>query len=170
MFSAGQAVMFGTDGVCFIKETTWIDMSGENREYFVLAPVHDQKSTVYIPVDNPELTARMRPVITAEKIEALIAEVSEQSAAWIADDAERKEFCDRVLKSGDRKDLMMLIEMLWRHREEQKANKRRFQIADDNFLKRAERMLNDEFAYVLGINRDEVPKYIVDKISEIRDR
>ncbi len=168
MFEIGQTVMFGSDGVCTIKEKTWMEMGGESREYYVLSPFHDQKSTIYVPVNNSELTAKMRCVITAEKIDELINEAATKKAEWISDDSERKAFCDDVLNSGDRMALMMLIEMLYNHKEKQKSNKRRFQIADENCLKRAEKMLNDEFSYVLGIGRDEVPAYIVSRIADIR--
>ncbi len=167
MFSVGQTVMFLSAGVCTVREIAAMDTGAGVREYYVLAPVYDARSTVYVPADNAEMLSQMRPVITAGEIDELIAEVSAQKCEWIADDAARKEFCDEILRSGDRKGLMCLIEMLYLRREELRANKKRFQIADDNNLKKAEKMLHDEFSYALGIDREAVPGYIMEKAGRV---
>jgi len=168
MFSVGQNVVFGTDGVCVIKDKIWMKIDGTEREYYVLCPAYDEKSTIYSPVDNGGQPSRIRAVITEEEINDLLKDVSEQKMKWIADDNDRKELCDSIIKSGDRKALMLMIEMLYVRREEQKANKRRFRIVDDNYLKKAESILNCEFAFVLGIAQEDVPAYIVERIKSCK--
>lgn len=71
-----------------------------------------------------------------------------------------------MLKSGDRAELMRLIEMLYLRREGLKSTKKHFHISDEKFLREAERLLHDEFSYTLNITKEDVPSYILNRIKE----
>ncbi len=166
MFSVGETVIYGAQGVCKIKDISCMQFGNEKREYYILNPIYEEKATIYVPADNEKLLSHMRSIITADDIDKLIKSASKDELEWIEDDAKRKEFCEEVIKKGNRKELMLLIEMLYLHWEELKTQKKHFHIADERYLKEAEKLLHDEFAYVLGITRDEVPEYIMSKIRD----
>jgi len=165
MFSAGEIIVYGLQGVCEISDITEMRIGEEMRSYYILRPVNDNKSTVYVPVDNEWLISQMREVLTRSEVDCIIDEVAGSKFKWIENDTERKTFCESVIKNGDRKELIRLVSMLYVHREELKNNKKRFQIADDKHLKEAEKQINDEFSYVLGISQEEVSAYIRNKIN-----
>lgn len=160
MFSVGDTVVYSTQGVCRITEKTEKKFGSEKREYFVLSPAAGSGSTVYVPCDSEALLAKMRSLISRTELDALIRDAAQDGTEWIKNDAERRDYCDAVLKSGDRKKLLQLIAMLYRRREELKELKKHFHNSDATYLKAAERLLHDEFAYVLGISAAEVPEYI----------
>lgn len=168
MFSVGDAVVYGTQGVCRISDITDITVDKVIRKYFVLSPVYSGKATLYVPVDNEEvIRTRMRPVFTIDEIDSIIKNVSEgKTMPWIANDARRKEFCMNTLKSGDRMELVRLIGMLYSHQADMKAQNKLFHISDERYLKEAETLINEEFAFVLGIELGEVKKYIAKKIKK----
>ena len=60
---------------------------------------------------------------------------------------------------------MQLINMLYVHQEDLKIQKKHFHISDERYLKEAERLLHNEFAYVLKISPDEVAQYILSRIK-----
>ena len=93
-------------------------------------------------------------------LDALIDEAVREPLEWIVSDAERKSACDDIVKSGDRKQLMQLVGMLYRRREALKDQKKHFHNIDAQYLKTAERMLHGELAYALGIAADDVADYI----------
>ena len=63
MFTVGDAVVYGTQGVCRISEITEMTVAKVVRSYYVLVPVYSEKTTLYVPVDNEEVVkSRMRPV------------------------------------------------------------------------------------------------------------
>ena len=166
MFAVGTIIVYGLQGVCRIEDITEMRMGDDLRSYYILCPVNDSKSTVYVPVDNENMVSQMRELLTVSDIDAIIDEVKATDQQWIRNDAERKEFCSTVIKNGNRKEILQLISMLYMHKEEQLNNKKRFQIADDRYLKEAEKLINDEFSYVLGISQDEVAEYIKNKIGQ----
>ncbi|MBE7065015.1 MAG: CarD family transcriptional regulator [Ruminococcaceae bacterium] len=167
MFSVGDAVVYETQGVCKISEITSMTAGKVTREYYVLKPVYEDRSTVYVPVDNDAVVnSRMRFVFTVDEVNTIIKNVSDGNAMeWITDDAKRKEFCVNTLKKGDRAELMRLIGMLYSRQSELKEQKKHFHIADERYMKEAEKLINEEFAYVLGIDRKEVQNYIAKNIN-----
>ena len=165
MFSAGDTVSYGTWGICKIKEITEMTVGKVKKEYFVLVPVYDENSTLYVPTDNKKLLDKMRSVLSSEEINALIDSVAREPMEWIENDIDRKEYCANVLKNGDRGDLMRLIEMIYLRREALKSTKKHFHISDEKFLREAERLLHDEFSYTLNITKEDVPSYILNRIK-----
>lgn len=166
MFSVGDTVVYGTQGVCRIKEISMLKFGKTKAEYYILTPVSDERSVVYVPTANEKLVSKMRELISREELDELIATVSENELEWISDDTGRKNYCDEVVKTGSRRELMQLVGMLYTHRELLKDRKKHFHTVDAQYLKAAERLLHDEFAYVLGISADEVPQYISSRVAK----
>ena len=166
MLSVGDTVVYGTQGVCRIKEISMMKFGKTKAEYYVLAPVADEHSAVYVPTTNQKLLAKMRELISREELDALIDSANENQIEWISDDNGRKNYCDEVVKNGTRQELMQLIGMLYNRREMLKNEKKHFHNVDAQYLKTAERLLHDEFAYILGISAEEVPQYIIQRIEK----
>ena len=160
MLTVGQTVVYGTQGVCTVKEISMLKLGKTKGEYYALSPIDDPGSTVYVPTANEKLMSKLRPVLTGEEADALITEAVREPLEWIESDAERKSACDDIVKIGDRKQLMRLVGMLYRRRELLKDQKKHFHNVDAQYLKTAERMLHGELAYALGIAVDDVADYI----------
>ena len=97
----GTYVLYGKTGVCLVKEQT--TMSGE--QYYVLAPISDSRSSVYVPCGNEALVARMRPLLSSEQIDSLLSDADEVKLAWVDDRNERGMLYRTVLSGGDRREL-----------------------------------------------------------------
>lgn len=160
MFSADEVVVYGTQGVCRVKEISMVKFGSTKGEYYILSPISDPKALVYVPTEKPALVAKMRPVLSRAELDELLRKAASEKTEWIESDNERKAFCDRVIKGGDRGEIMGMITMLYNRREELKDQKRHFHNIDAQYLKAAERLLHDEFAYILGIEPVDVPEYI----------
>ncbi len=164
MHSVGEVVVYGVQGVCRIHELCRRKFDRVEKEYFLLRPIFDTRSVIYVPTDKPELVDQMRPVLTREEVDDLITTLSGSAYDWLEDDDDRKDFCAEVIRSGDRGALMQLISMLYSRNEALKGQKKHFHIADERSLKRAEKLLHEEFAYVLDLTPDEIPAYISARI------
>lgn len=165
MYNVNDIVMYSPCGVCRIDDIAERDFSGEKEEYYVLHPVGDNKNTFYVPVKNENLTAQMRRILTRCEIDELIGLMPDENFVWIEDENLRKEAYRRVLRTGDRRELVKIIKALYTHRQDRREQKKRLHSADEKFLRDAENMLYDEFAYVLNISKDEVPSYIKTHIA-----
>lgn len=165
-FSAGDTLVYGTQGVCRVKEISTLKFGKTQTEYYILTPVADERSVVYVPTGSEKLVSKMRELISREELDELIDSAMENQLDWISDDAGRKSYCDEVVKTGTGRELMQLIGMLYNRREALRAEKKHFHNVDAQYLKAAERLLHDEFAYVLGISVDDVPEYITQRIEK----
>jgi len=162
MFSIGESFIYGSYGICELTGIQDnIDMDKKTRPYYVLKPVFETDSKVYIPVGNKALHAKMRRLLTSDEIHTLIAGMPYEESIWIENENERKEYFKRILAEGDRTSLVRMIESIFLHQEEIKESGKKLHVSDACFLKDAEKLLYGEFAYVLGIKREDVLPFIL---------
>ncbi len=165
MFEVGSMVLYGSVGVCTVQSIAHKEVGGVSGEYYVLEPVYRKKSTVFVPLDNERLTGRMRGILSAEELFALVDAVSDEPAMWIEDETERKATYRNVISRGDCMELMRLVKTLNAHKEKQEERGKKLHACDDRYLKTAEKMINDEFALVLGIDPDQVQAYLAERLE-----
>ena len=152
----GTYVMYGKTGVCLVKEQ--MTMSG--GQYYVLIPISDSRSSVFVPCDNPDLVARMRPLLSREEIDMLLSDADDVKLVWLDDRNERAMLSRTVLGSGDRRELVRLLCCLMRKKVERIQMGKRLSTMDENFLQECVRLVQEEFSMVLGIEKHEVGPYI----------
>lgn len=169
MYKVNDTVLYGNDGVCIISDIVSRSFRDNVIEYYVLKPVYSEGSTIYVPVENKELVEKMKKILSVKEIYTLIQQVPNTESIWIQNDNMRKEKYKEIIKSGDRLELMKLIRTLYLHQQELKKNGKKFHATDDRFMKDAEKILYEEFAYVLNIHQDEVVPFICQQI-EVKER
>ena len=58
MYSIGEVVLYGSNGVCEITEITTKKIGKDSIEYYVLKPVCSDSSTLFVPTQNEMLVSR----------------------------------------------------------------------------------------------------------------
>jgi len=165
MFEINDIILYGNDGVCTLTDIVSKDINGKQADYYALCPVYDGSATIFVPIDNEKLTSRMRKVISKDEINKLIRSMPEEETIWIENESERKEKYKAIIAAGDRKKLVQIIKTLYLHQNNQKAKGRKLHLCDERFLKDAEKILYDEFALVLGIERSQVLPFIMQQVD-----
>lgn len=165
MYHINNSVLYGTEGVCIISEIEEKEMGGEHQQYYVLKPVYRSESTIYVPVNSEKLTSKMRRVLSADEVYELIKTMPEEGTIWIDNKTDRQEKYKRILLSGDRTELIRLIKTLYLRQQAQKEMGKKLYVADENMMKDAERILYEEFAHVLDIEREQVFPMILEQID-----
>lgn len=166
MYQAGETVFYGTEGVCRVEEIRDMKVGRETAAYYVLRPIYREGSVVYVPVQNELLVSRMRPLLTKKQIDRMIDEVNEEDEDWIDDASERKAEFQRILVSADRRELLSMVRVLFLRRQNLQTCGKRLRANDEQMLRDAERLLDDEFAVVLNIRPREVAEYIRSRVKE----
>lgn len=166
MFQVNDMVLYGTNGVCKVVDIDERDCGGRMVEYYILKPIYASNSTVFVPVNNEKLTSKMRYVLTKEEIDEKIHSISKEHEAWMDDERERKEHFKDMVSRADTFELIQLIEMLMEHRKRVAERGKKLHVADERMLQEAEKMICDEFSFVLGIPKEDVPSYITSSMRE----
>lgn len=161
----GTYVLYGKTGVCLVKEQTTMSYGAAGGGlYYVLSPISDGRSSVYVPCDNPDLVARMRPLLTREEIDSLLTDADEVKLAWIDDRNERAMLYRSVTGGGDRKELIRLLCCLFRKKQERAEAGKRLSTMDESTLQECVRLVEEEFSMVLGIPSGQVGSYILERL------
>ena len=164
-FAIGSHVVYGKTGVCLLTAKQILTVGGNSEEYYVLLPISDPRSSVYVPCANPLLTARLRPLLTREQIEAILDGVDDTSMEWLDDRTERQVAFRRIMGSDDRLQLIRMIRCLYCKKQEKTAAGKRLSTMDETTLQDAVRQLEEEFSTALGISRSGVSAYIRTRIE-----
>lgn len=164
MFSVNEKIQYGGSGICVIQEIASMRFGRTRERYYVLKPVYQNTSVIYVPVDNEQLVSKMRPVLTREEVDGLIDRIHEIPTAWQDDPQARKASFDAMLRSNECRNLIVLIKTLYAHREQRQADGKTLHVVEENYLREAQRLLYDEFAGALGLQPGQVHDYIQSKL------
>ncbi len=157
----GDTVIHSHSGVCKITNIITQTFNSEKRNYYVLSPVYDVRSTYYIPVDyNPE-KIHIKSVLTTIQAQELLENAKNASPLeWIDNPNERKQKFNSVCNSGSREEKMRLIKAIRKHEEEQKKMGKQLYAADLHIVENCENELLGELSYVLNIPVEELKNCI----------
>ena len=158
-WEADSIVVHVREGVCRIVSIENKIMTGdEPMEYYLLSPVYDPSSRIYVPTEKGD--AFLRDPLTKEEIHELIHMIPDINLEWISDEKTRQRELREDLKSGSHKTLLGIITSLYKKKEEISGTGKKFHTSDEHVLNEAARQIHREFGYVLGMEPDEVPDYI----------
>lgn len=166
MFKVDDIVTYGMNGVCKIVGTEEKNLLGTKKDYLVLKPLSSDKSTYFVPVDNENLMGKMKRLLSEEEIKLLIASVPEGKSLWIDSERERKEYYKKILTDSNHLELMQMINSIYIEKEEREKKGKKLHMSDERFLKDAEKILYDEFQYVLNISGQDLISYIVSRMKK----
>ncbi|MGO1041912.1 CarD family transcriptional regulator [Clostridioides difficile] len=165
MFKIDDYIMYGMTGVCKVLDITNEKITnGVQKEYYVLSPLYSNNTIIKIPVDNKKVP--MRKILSEVTVASLINDIPNMDTSWIDNEKMRSEQFKIMLRSGKCEELLKLIRSIYCNKEHIKSLGKKSHQADDNMMKEAERLLNEEFATVLNISPDEVTSYISSHIPQ----
>ena len=163
-FAKGCYVVYGNNGICMIEDIKEMRFAAgmEKNTYYILKPASADASTVFVPADNEKLMAKMRPLMTKEEIDSLLLGMQGKEIVWNSDRRARNELFHDIMSKGITEDLLLMIGCIYNRKRESYAKGRKLPTMDSNILKSAEKLVEEEFAYVLQIPQKDVGKYIRD--------
>lgn len=160
MYEIGDRVLYGIHGICRVTALQEQKIDRKRVMYLVLEPEGQSGARFLVPTHNEQAMKKLRPILSREALQSLLASESVHSDAWIADENRRKEAYRELITAGDREKLMQMVHTLYRHRAVQKSAGRKLHLCDDNFLRDAEKLLCSELCAVLEMDADSAKQYL----------
>ncbi len=164
-FKIGDIVVYGHCGICRIDAVESKCFDKKSEDYYVLSVMHNKNSKLFVPVNNEKLTANMRVPMTKEEIDSLLAGDNNYDVQWIDDKKSRPQYFKEIIRSGDKNKIMAMLRCIYRKKQELLSKHKTLPSGDERILNETEKLLNEEFAYALGIEADEVEDYIGQRIK-----
>lgn len=156
MYAVGDKIIYGGSGVCTVEEicARKFSRTEPDKQYYKLRPVYGTE-TIYVPLDSP---AFMRPVMTREEAEALIArmpQIEEQVCISSSVTMLRQQY-EEFFRDHSCESYIRLVKGIYI----KGLNGKKLGQTDQRYMKRGEEVLYSELAVALGIKPAEVPAYI----------
>ncbi len=163
MFKKSDFVVNANNGICEITDIVTMNMSGTDKEYYLLVPINEQTAKVYIPVDTA--SQRIRLVMNKTDALELIESIKDIDEAYIENEKEREKTYKEALNSRDPKRLVGIIKTLYLRRQKRLDAGKKSTAVDDRYFKLAENHLHNELAFALNVNKEEVTRIIFEHIT-----
>lgn len=163
MFSIGEKIVYGSEGVFCVAEYTSSPVDkNDTRQFYLLKPVYGPECNLIItPVDNINVT--MRRVMSREDALGFIETIPYVELLSVEKEKNRREMYRKTLVGGSREELVAIIKTVRCRREECVRAKKRLAESDNDYEKKAKFCLYGELAVSLGIDFNCVEQ----KIDEI---
>ena len=156
MFQIGDVLVYTTYGICRVENIIEMNFNGSLTKYYILVPLSEAKTELTIPVDNPITNSRLHKLLTPEEINEVINQIVYLEPFWIPNDNERKKAFNDIIKKGDRKDTLQMLKSVKKHQLSLKDKVRKLHACDEQVMHDAEKLIVDEFSYVLNKEKIEI--------------
>ena len=166
MFKINDYVFYGARGVCQIADLRMVELGGmDAQECYVLKPLAHVATNIYVPLSNDEILGHIRPIMSKDQIIDLIDHMPDEETSWISDDRERSKAYAARVGSCDSRELIQLVKTFYLEKSHHSRSKR-LSASDGKIMGAAERLLYEEFAFVLGIDPKEVLPFIQARLPQ----
>lgn len=167
MYSIGQYVVCKNKGVCVVEDITTLSMPGvdKTKEYYILKPYYENASTVYVPVESKETS--LRPVLTQEKAQELIAAMPELEAIELHNEKMVEQDYRTCMKIGEAVEWAKLLKTIYERNKKRQELGRKETAIDARYFKQAQDNLYGELAVSLGMEKSAVGDYIAQKLEVV---
>lgn len=165
MYEQGEVLVYGNNGVCRVEEIRRERFSGKPAMYYILHPLFDSRSKVYVPVENEKLASKLRPVMNRDMLKGMVRAARESTALWESDDRRRKESFHDVISNGLSAELLTVMKLLLLRKTELAQSVRRLHSADEKLLAQCEKIVGEEFAYAFGVDIDDALSHVTQELT-----
>ncbi len=157
-------VNYSTQGICQIEDIRPMKFSWDEnqREYYVLRPVHEENAHVFVPADNQKQVEKMRPILSKEEIDRIIVSVRDQGMDWITDYKKRSAQFQEILARRNERELLLMASCLYL---KSKEGGKGLSSGDMEALRKAEKIIRREFAFSLDLKEQDIETYIGEKLG-----
>ena len=164
-YSIGETVVYRKQGIYVVSDIKEQEIGAVKKDYYVLSSVYDKNTSVYVPVDNEALTARMEHVLSKEEIHTIIDISEESSVQWIDNTMERAVYFEEILKSGDLAKILSMLKMFLLRKEQKEIKPLKTSARDEKAFNAAQKAVTEAFAYPLGLEKTQVIPFISERVK-----
>ncbi len=165
MFSIGDNIVYGSDGVFTVAEYTSspVDKT-DKRQFYLLRPVHGPDGNIIItPTDNDHV--KMRLVMSPDESIALIDTIPSVPILTVDKEKNRRDTYRKALEGATPDILVSIIKTVRVRRAEFAKVKKRLSETDNDYERKAMNCLYGELSVSLGIPLGDVDSFIEKRLA-----
>ena len=161
-FEVGQYVVYGTNGICIVDSIEMMSFTSEmpKEMYYVLRQHRHSETCFFVPLKNEELVSKLREPMRREDIEDMLMGLSDDDVKWVNDRRARGDYFKSILSEGVGGHLLNMIICIYEKKRELARQGKKLSVTDTTTLRSAEKLVEEEFAWALGMDPQDVPAFI----------
>ena len=163
MFSIGDYMVYGINGVCRVQDICASPFDKKDtRTFYLLKPLSaGEGSVIYTPVDNVQVL--MRPLMTKEQAAELIERMPGLEPLEVPMEKMRRDLYRQAMQTCDPEQYVRLIKTVSRRRIDMMQQHKRLSETDADFERNAKLSLYHELSVVLNVQYAEIEAYLIDR-------
>ena len=147
MFSIGDTVFYGGNGVCSIEDITDQKFGGEAQSYYTLRSHHNPNVTLYYPVNAAN--SKLKKIMTKDKAKAVLQCFENSASPWNDKMTARYNSYQVIIKSEGHLEIAQMMNTLLRKKLELEAVDKKLPAQDTQVLQNVSAILYEELATTL---------------------
>ena len=165
-YEIGDFVSKPVTGICKIENILYLNPQDKknNKLYYLMRPVEDEKEKIYVPILNPD--SRLRLCLTKEEAWNLIKRIPEIPTAWTENEKMREQSYKAAVKTNNPEALVSIIKTIYQRKQKRLAQGKKCTATDARYFQIAENLLYMELGVALEKPKQEVCKTIIDYINQ----
>ena len=165
-YKIGDFVSEPVTGICKRENIVYLNPQDEkdNKLYYMMRPIEDEKEKIYIPVSKADL--RLRLCLTKEEAWNLIKRIPKIPEAWINNEKMREQNYKEAIRRNDPEALVSIIKMIYQRKQKRLAQGKKCTSTDKRYFQIAENLLYVELGAALEKPKQEICKIIIDYINQ----
>lgn len=166
-YQKGEYVRYACNGVCLVDDVRLDSLARKEapREFYILKPVSNPASTIFVPTGSPALVSKMSRLPDREELDRLILSTKGAQLPWIEDRKARLARFQEIVKDCDLRDLICLALCIYQRKRDLTARGKKLGASDEGVLQRAEALIENQVGFVLQVSGDQVGPYIRQKLD-----
>lgn len=167
MFERDEYVFYESGGICQIADirVAPLESMPADRTYYIMKPLHDPNSVVYIPVDSDKVF--LRRLLNREEAEELLNRIPTVDAIDEPNAKLLRAKYTEAMRTHDPVEWVRVIKTVYRRANAQASRSQRISETERNFAENAKRYLHTELALALGLNEAEMERHISEHIQNM---
>ena len=136
-YRKGEYVRYACNGVCLVDDIR-LDVpagKGTPKEFYILKPVSNPASTIFVPTGSPALVEKMARLPNREELDQLILSVKDHPLPWIEDRKARLASFQTIVKACDLRELICLVVCISRRKRSLLATGKKLGASDETLLR-----------------------------------
>lgn len=166
MYNQGDIIVYTTCGLCRIDGIIDRVFNGEEKKYYILKPINDNRATLQVQVDNPITEIKLKTLLSKNEINDIINEVPNIEPFWIDNENERKKVFSEIIRNGDRLKIYELMISIIEHSKGLKDKGRKLHACDETYLNDARKLICEEISYVLDMSYGDAVTFLTNIIGD----
>jgi CarD family transcriptional regulator len=165
MFNIGEMIIYSSHGVCCIDDICARNFHGEEKKFYVLHPLDNEKLTISIPVDSTSV--KMLELLNEDQAEEILDSFRLPGKSWIEITNERAQIFAETVKTGNRKEISKVVNTLMRRKLTCEIAGKKLNDKDKQLLSHVQGVLFMELAIALSTTYDAILERVTSMISPV---